>query len=197
VTFTCLASGHVWVWEEQTLLGFCSKIGKSKAADVSCEGTAFQVLTDTGLLYRHPGILDPNKFYALPGNEPIISIASGSFHSLFVTESGTVYSYGHGGDGKLGLGDTADHIQDIQQITAFNDVKIATVACGLFHSLAVSDTGRLYSWGHGKYGQLGHRTQKAELTPKLVEDITLRVVGVAASKFYTSVLAGTKWRDVR
>jgi len=181
-------NGTVWVWIEKTLDGFCSQIGKLKAVEVTCEGKSFQVLANNGSVYRHPGSLDPSHFKLLPSTEAIRSIASGQYHSLLVTQTGKVYAYGHGGDGKLGLGDSVDHLNDIQLITSLNSVVITSVACGLFHSLAISDTGKLYSWGHGKYGQLGHRCQQGELKPKLVEDIPNRVVSVVASTFYTAVL---------
>lgn len=32
---------------------------------------------------------------------------------------------------------------------------VVQVACGNNHSVALSADGELYSWGHGKYGQLG------------------------------------------
>jgi hypothetical protein len=45
-----------------------------------------------------------------------------------------------------------------QRITAFDqlaDDAITVVACGSRHSLALTRSGRVYSWGRGIYGQLG------------------------------------------
>jgi alpha-tubulin suppressor-like RCC1 family protein len=33
---------------------------------------------------------------------------------------------------------------------------LASVACGLWHTAAVSDSGDLYTWGWGRFGQLGY-----------------------------------------
>jgi alpha-tubulin suppressor-like RCC1 family protein len=40
-------------------------------------------------------------------------------------------------------------------ITKLSNKKIISVACGFYHSLALSDIGDVYSWGRGFEGQLG------------------------------------------
>ena len=37
-------------------------------------------------------------------------VAAGAKHSLFLATDGSVYSSGHGGDGRLGLGDSSGHL---------------------------------------------------------------------------------------
>ena len=39
---------------------------------------------------------------------------------------------------------------------AGEDLRVCHIACGWDHSLAVTRTGTLYTWGAGQYGKLGH-----------------------------------------
>ncbi|XP_020245263.1 protein RCC2 isoform X2 [Asparagus officinalis] len=54
-------------------------------------------------------------------------------------------------------------------ISAFSEKTVVKVACGTNHTVAVDSDGFLYTWGNGGYGRLGHREQKDEWTPRLVE----------------------------
>lgn len=63
------------------------------------------------------------------------------------------------------------------------DERILQVACGGFHALALTETGKVISWGHGEEGQLGHSgTRKGKWSsPKEVSfGGDARVVHVAA-----------------
>jgi alpha-tubulin suppressor-like RCC1 family protein len=46
---------------------------------------------------------------------------------------------------------------------------MALVACGWRHSVAVSSSGGLYTYGWSKYGQLGHGDFQDHLVPHKVE----------------------------
>lgn len=67
----------------------------------------------------------------------------------------TVFTWGRGSDGQLGLGDTAD--QDIPcGVDALQSVQVAHIACGSGHTVILSTTGEIYSVGRGDDGRLGH-----------------------------------------
>ena len=61
------------------------------------------------------------------------------------------------------------------------------MAAGQFHSLAVTHSGALYSWGWGGYGQLGHGDEENQLLPKRVEG--LQSVCCVAAAYHTVALA--------
>jgi RCC1 and BTB domain-containing protein len=46
---------------------------------------------------------------------------------------------------------------------------IRAVACGGFHSVALSDTGSVYSWGGGDKGQLGLGNDKSQTLPCIID----------------------------
>ena len=58
--------------------------------------------------------------------------------------------------------------------TVFSRCKIVRVACGSFHSIAISEGGDAYSWGLGTCGQLGYRSapetkEKRHSLPRKIE----------------------------
>ena len=49
------------------------------------------------------------------------------------------------------------------------DEKMEMVACGWRHTISVSSSGGLYTYGWSKYGQLGHGDFEDHLVPHKVE----------------------------
>lgn len=76
--------------------------------------------------------------------------------SAAVTASGEVYTWGRGNYGRLGHGSSEDCTVPTL-ITSLKDYHIVDIACGSgdAQTLAVTDTGLVFSWGDGGYGKLG------------------------------------------
>ncbi|CAD7957304.1 unnamed protein product, partial [Amoebophrya sp. A120] len=83
----------------------------------------------------------------------IVKIASGYEHTLFLTQTGHVFEAVHTNGAELELG-----LQLPKLLPEFGDSSTAAVdiAVGVRHSVAVGACGRVFSWGRGDYGQLGH-----------------------------------------
>ncbi len=75
-------------------------------------------------------------------------------HNIILTTDGSLFSFGKNTFGSLGLGGKI-FMPSPQKITKLSNKKIVSVACGFYHSLALSDIGDVYSWGCGFEGQLG------------------------------------------
>lgn len=67
------------------------------------------------------------------------------------------------------------------------DSKVVAAAAGPFHSLAVTDDGRVLAWGLGNDGRLGNCSSSSS-TPKLVPGLT-DIVAVAAGNRHSLALA--------
>lgn len=69
------------------------------------------------------------------------------------------------------------------------DKKVVDVVCGYKHTAALTDDGKVYTWGAGKEGELGHGdTEEVEL-PKLVEVLKeKKVVKLGAGNGFTIAL---------
>ena len=80
------------------------------------------------------------------------SIAVGTQVVLATKTDGTLWSWGGGGFGQLGLGDTADRSSPTQVGALTN---WSSVAAGYIFSLATKTDGTLWAWGYNAYGQLG------------------------------------------
>lgn len=107
-----------------------------------------------------------------------------------------LYMCGHGQGGRLGTGDEQTRFNFVCiEGGALAGKRIATVALGLNHTLALSEDGEIFSWGNNGYGQLGYSLPKAALsdedpistTPKQIFGILKRetVIGVAASRIHS------------
>ncbi len=99
-------------------------------------------------------------------SEPIRQLACGGDHLLLRTLSGKVYSHGcNNKSGQLGREGDPAALEPVQGL----DVAVGFVACGPSHSLAISETGALFSWGLGSSGQLGHGSRDSLPRPKRVD----------------------------
>ncbi|KAL4535282.1 hypothetical protein Ndes2526B_g06182 [Nannochloris sp. 'desiccata'] len=92
----------------------------------------------------------------VPLPEPAIAVAAGNFHTLCLTESGHIWAWGRNKKGELGLGSDIDSSDTPRLVAALKNEKISAIAAGAEHSLAVSSTGEVYSWGCSDSGRLGH-----------------------------------------
>ncbi|KAM0829289.1 hypothetical protein ACQ4PT_066965 [Festuca glaucescens] len=81
---------------------------------------------------------------------------------------------GHGTDNEYNTKDSSVKLSYEAQprpkaIAVFSEKTVVKVACGTNHTVAVDSSGFVYTWGYGGYGRLGHREQKDEWKPRLVE----------------------------
>jgi alpha-tubulin suppressor-like RCC1 family protein len=81
----------------------------------------------------------------------IRSIACGFKHSLFVSESGHVYSMGSNMYGQLGLADPSVKSKNtptlVEASAQMLDQVVTKVTCGMYHSMALTESGQVYTWG--------------------------------------------------
>jgi alpha-tubulin suppressor-like RCC1 family protein len=59
--------------------------------------------------------------------------------------------------------------------------RIVDICCGDFHSLVSSECGRLYAWGHNKYGQIGNECDNdCQLMPIKVESLAkVKIISIS------------------
>lgn len=100
----------------------------------------------------------------------IIQAVCGKLHSMCLTNSSNIYSWGECAHGRLGHEDepTKDQLLP-KEIYTLSQRKPIFIACGESHSAAISEKRQLFTWGHGGYGRLGHGTDEKEIAPRVVE----------------------------
>lgn len=118
----------------------------------------------------------------------MINLACGQHHTLFLTKKGRVYAAGRHDYGMLGLGKVSAEICPAKQIDSL-DSPCIDISAGINTSFAVSEGGKLFSWGMGGLN-LGHKDDNDILTPKQVESLDdKKVLNVSAGGSFTAVIA--------
>ncbi len=91
---------------------------------------------------------------SIPAGQRVTAIAAGGGHSLAVTSSGAVLAWGANGSGQLGNASTSESGVPVE-VALPAGARVTSVAAGAAHSMALTTTGVVYTWGAGSYGQLG------------------------------------------
>jgi hypothetical protein len=103
-------------------------------------------------------------------------IASAQQHSVAVTTSGSLYTWGSNQSGALGDGGYSSRSTPYLVLT-----NVKSAAAGRWFTVAVRTDGTVWSWGANGYGQLGDGTTWSRNSPGQVSGLT-NVVAVAAGE---------------
>lgn len=124
----------------------------------------------------------------------VVMVATGSFHSGAVTESGAVYMWGENAAGQCAVANQ-QYVPEPSSVSISDSetspllaVRILQLACGEEHTLALSISREIWAWGTGC--QLGLITTTFPVTkPQKVEHLAGRVVlQVACGAFHSMAL---------
>eukprot|EP00258_Populus_trichocarpa_P048963 XP_024464982.1 PH, RCC1 and FYVE domains-containing protein 1 isoform X2 [Populus trichocarpa] len=120
------------------------------------------------------------------------NIACGGQHAALVTKQGEIFSWGEESGGRLGHGVDSDVLHP-QLIEALSNTNIEFVACGEYHTCAVTLSGDLYTWGDGTYnfGLLGHGNEVSHWVPKRVNGPLegIHVSSISCGPWHTAVVS--------
>eukprot|EP00979_Chaetoceros_neogracilis_P009349 scaffold2116_cov140-Chaetoceros_neogracile.AAC.24 len=112
-----------------------------------------------------------------------VSLALGKLHTVGLSHQGELYSWGSTASGRCGHGDVVggttvrsamklrNGVSLPKRIEALRNVKISDITAGDAHTLALSGSGRVFSWGNNASGQLGVGHSMHLISPRLVADI--------------------------
>jgi len=129
----------------------------------------------------------PRLVETLLGKRPV-QISCGGFHSAVVTADGKMYTFGGGEHGQLGHGDKVNKVKPTL-VKDLDGVFLTQITCGWSHSVALTSSHEVYTWGNGDHGKLGHGCGKKVSTPQLVEKLVgQKVVCVASYNEHTACL---------
>jgi alpha-tubulin suppressor-like RCC1 family protein len=177
-TFAVMADGRVLAWGSNAngMLGITSR--------AELEATARP---------RAPGPM-PTATLTMPR---IVDVAAGAKHVLALAADGTVYTWGNGQLGQLGIGalpvinfktrtpEPMPYVPFPMQVPGL-DVVTAIAAANNF-SLALRTDGTVQAWGDNVYGQLGDGTLETRTRPVTVNGIR-NALAVAAGLDFTAAL---------
>ncbi|KAF6136622.1 hypothetical protein GIB67_016078 [Kingdonia uniflora] len=179
-----------------------------KICQIATSGTHTAAITDSGDLYmwgrdegdgrlglgpgRGPneaGALSiPSKVKELP--VPVASVSCGGFFTMALTQDGQLWNWGANSNYELGRDNKVGGWRP-QPIASLEDIRITQIASGGYHSLALTDEGKVMSWGHGGHGQLGNSSIQNQKVPLAVEALTEeRVVYIACGGSSSAAITG-------
>ena len=130
-------------------------------------------------------------------NQPVWAVASGSFHTLALLDTGAVYAWGNDQYGQIGdrptLGTTGANVAPTRVAT-----DVTAIAGGGNHSMLLGKDGRVRTMGQNNFGQLGRPDNAGTNVPNpavAVVDGLTDVVSIAAGSSHSVALRrdGTVW----
>jgi alpha-tubulin suppressor-like RCC1 family protein len=168
------ALGDVFIWGEGTGDGI---LGGGIHRDESSSGVKIDSLVPRPM--ESAVVLD------------VQNIACGRRHAALVTKQGEVFSWGEELGGRLGHGVDSD-VSHPKLIDGLKNINIELVACGEYHSCAVTLSGEMYTWGNSAYnsGLLGHGNEASQWVPKKLNGPLegIHVSSVSCGLWHTAVV---------
>ncbi|GFO46551.1 X-linked retinitis pigmentosa GTPase regulator-like protein [Plakobranchus ocellatus] len=144
-----------------------------------------QVGVGTRHVYRRPMLVEGLQL------ETVVSVQCGHYHSLALTEDHQVYSWGWGVHGQLGHGNPEDCLIPTHVRYLMNK-GVVKVAAGYAHSLALTESGDVWSFGCGYFGQLGLGTNsKTSIPERIIFATTSPMVAIGTNYFHGLAVSAT------
>jgi alpha-tubulin suppressor-like RCC1 family protein len=90
-------------------------------------------------------------------DKQIVDTCCGFNHTLVLTMGGEVYAWGLNDHGQIGNGTNGKNVSQSTplKLNGFNDEKVVMISSGYNHSMALTESGRVFSWGDNRRRQLG------------------------------------------
>ena len=100
----------------------------------------------------------------------VTKIATGGFHALALTSDGTLVSWGWNLNGQLGDGTKDGQFFGAGPVAvvrsgALSGKTVTAISAGLFHSVALTSDGEVFTWGDNYESQLGEGTTIEHTSP--------------------------------
>ena len=109
----------------------------------------------------------------------ITYVSCGTRHTACIDRNGCLYTFGTGDAGQLGTGNLKPCPLPTRIVSIGEWVN--RVECGIFHTLILTNTGKLYATGGNSNGQLGIGNKRSVSIPILIKDLSkVRISSISA-----------------
>jgi len=196
--------GQVFTWGAADL----GQLGHGATEDREVHEWAYDPKTGGYFAY----VTKPTVVMALFGRKILARrVSCCNFTTVALTDAGLLFSWGNNTDGQCGQGqrcpehrlvyvDSHMHRTAMQAImepkkvevadSLGNPVRFRSISCGGYHSLAIDEYNRVWTWGQGLWGKLGHGDQRSMYDPKLVDALKYQICqNIAAGESHSICLA--------
>jgi alpha-tubulin suppressor-like RCC1 family protein len=126
----------------------------------------------------------------------IVSVATGSFHTVALTSDGSVWAWGTNFYGQLGDGTTTSMTTPVQAKSPDGLGTlggVVAVTAGGYRTVVLKNIGSVWAWGSNYYGELGDGTKTDRSTPIQVKGpggsgVLSGVVALTAGTYHTAAV---------
>ncbi|OAY28102.1 PH, RCC1 and FYVE domains-containing protein 1 [Manihot esculenta] len=118
-------------------------------------------------------------------------VACGEYHTCAVSSTGDLFTWGDGTQnaGLLGQGTDVSHWIPKRVSGPLEGLQVLSVACGTWHSALATTNGKLFTFGDGTFGVLGHGDRESVSFPKEVQLLSgLKTIKVACGVWHTAAI---------
>ncbi|XP_061847674.1 probable E3 ubiquitin-protein ligase HERC4 isoform X2 [Colius striatus] len=168
--------------------------GNEKLQCSNHDATHMLVLSSGGKLYEHWAMAsaDCSKIRLVKelGNQDIVQIACGDQHAMALSRGGELFTWGQNIHGQLGVGSQTTLIRRPQLVGRLKGIPLSQIAAGGAHSVVVSLSGFVYSWGKNDFGQLGLGDTEDRSCPSYIGALEhWKTVFISCGTDHTAVLS--------
>jgi alpha-tubulin suppressor-like RCC1 family protein len=123
---------------------------------------------------------------ALAGKQ-VVAVAAAAYSSFALCDDGTVAAWGYNDEGELGNSGSTTSLVPVAVTTtgALSGKRVASLAAGQYHTLALCTDGTLVSWGYNNRGQLGNNSTTSSSQP-----VAIGSFGALAGKIPVGISTG-------
>ncbi|XP_005105535.1 regulator of chromosome condensation isoform X2 [Aplysia californica] len=133
---------------------------------------------DVGQLGLGEDIMERSRMSFVDIPDPVIQVCAGGMHTVCLTSTGQVYTFGCNDEGALGR-DTSVEGSETRPAKVNIPCPIVMVTGGDSHTAALSDDGRVYAWGNFRdaNGSIGLTSNGIEKTPVelIQEEVIIKI----------------------
>lgn len=175
------------------LVDITSKFAGEKIIDVFCDTYSSAAVSESGKLftwgYNYYGQLGdgstdismvPQDISLKINNEKVKKLSFSS-NPIVITEDDNIYSWGSNFAGQVGNGNTTNQTSPVNITSIFNGDRPKEIATSGSHSIALTESDKVLTWGNNYRGKLGNNSTTNSLVPI---DITNNFAGQTISKVY-------------
>lgn len=119
------------------------------------------------------------------------SVACGEYHTCAISAAGDLFTWGDGthNSGLLGHKTVVSHWIPKRVSGPLEGIQVLSVSCGTWHSALTTSDGKVFTFGDGTFGVLGHGNRESIAYPKQIESLSgLRTVKVACGVWHTAAI---------
>lgn len=124
----------------------------------------------------------------------IVQAAAGAYHIIVLDNKGDVWGWGQNGYWEAG-GGVCKEGYVTTPCRILSNKNVVQIGAGEYISMALTDDGDVYTWGHGSYGALGSNIKTAKVPVQKInfDGQKIKMIGAAYQGGYAISENGTVW----